>query len=108
MINAMVATKLLANWGIITEHAKNGKEAVEKSRSQHFDFILMDLHMPEMNGFDATLQIRQKDNLNNKTPIFALTADITADQQEDYIAYFNGFLRKPIEIDQMYDVMIKS
>jgi signal transduction histidine kinase/CheY-like chemotaxis protein/Tfp pilus assembly protein PilF len=107
MINAMVATKLLSNWGIKTEHARNGIEAVEKSKDRVFDFILMDLHMPDMNGFDATLSIRKSDNANVNTPIFALTADITADQHEEYNALFNGFLLKPIEVEKMYEALIK-
>ncbi|MXV17331.1 tetratricopeptide repeat protein [Hufsiella ginkgonis] len=105
MINAMVARRLLSNWGITTEHAKNGLEAVEKSKQKVFDFILMDIHMPEMNGFHATENIRKYENLNTRTPIFALTADITAEHQEEYISYFDGFLRKPIEIDKLFEAL---
>ncbi|OCX52910.1 hypothetical protein BEL04_00865 [Mucilaginibacter sp. PPCGB 2223] len=105
MINAMVARKLLSNWGIITEHAKDGIEAVAKSKLKPFDFILMDIHMPEMNGYDATMQIRKDDSPNTHTPIFALTADITAEHVDEYIDYFNGFLRKPIEIDKLYEAL---
>lgn len=105
MINAMVARKLLSNWGIVTEHAKDGMEAVAKSKQKHFDFILMDIHMPEMNGYDATMHIRKDKNPNTHTPIFALTADITAENIEEYVSYFNGFLRKPIEIDKLYEAL---
>lgn len=105
MINAMVARKLLSNWGIVSEHAKDGLEAVEKANEKAFDFILMDIHMPEMNGYDATAQIRNNPNPNQKTPIFALTADITAEYEEEYSNRFNGFLRKPIEIDKLYEAL---
>lgn len=107
MINAMVARKLLANWGMVAEHAVNGIEAVEKASQKAFDFILMDIHMPEMNGFDATEQIRQPVNVNFETPVFALTADITAESNEHYRNYFNGFLRKPIEIEQLYLALLQ-
>ncbi|MEO7213685.1 tetratricopeptide repeat protein [Mucilaginibacter sp.] len=107
MINAMVARKLLANWGIVSEHAINGMEAVEKSQLKAFDFILMDIHMPGMNGFDATEQIRHNTNPNTATPVFALTADITAESNEDYKNYFTGFLRKPIEIDRLYMALLQ-
>ncbi|NCD71797.1 tetratricopeptide repeat protein [Mucilaginibacter agri] len=102
MINALVARKLLSKWGITAEHAKNGLEAVAMSGLKAYDFILMDIHMPEMNGFDATAHIRNNENPNIKTPIFALTADITAEHQSEYVNYFNGFLRKPIEIDKLH------
>lgn len=107
MINAMVARKLLSNWGIVSEHAVNGLQAVEMARIKAFDFILMDIHMPEMNGFDATEQIRLAVNPNSTTPVFALTADITAESNEDYKSYFNGFLRKPIEIDRLYAALLQ-
>lgn len=106
LINAMVAIKLLSKWGIHTEHAKNGLEAVEISKHKPFDFILMDLHMPQMNGFDATKLIRENNNPNKKSPIFALTADITADQMQEYQSYFTGFLTKPIDIDKMYTALL--
>ncbi len=105
VINAMVARKLLSNWGIITEHAKDGVEAVKMSGEKRFDFILMDIHMPEMNGFDATANIRISDNMNKDTPIFALTADIVAELREEYVPYFSGFLLKPIQIDKLYEAL---
>lgn len=108
LINAMVARKLLANWGVISEHAVNGAEAVAKSKNTVFDFILMDIHMPEMNGFDATVNIRDDKNPNAQTPVFALTADITAESNTDYKGYFNGFLRKPIEIERLYDALMQA
>ncbi|MBC7383399.1 MAG: response regulator [Bacteroidia bacterium] len=108
MVNAMVAIKLLSNWEIKTVHAKNGREAIEKSKQTTFDFILMDIHMPEMDGFEATKHIRKYKNMNMTTPIFALTADITAEFQEEYNPYFNGFLHKPIEIDKLYEALMNA
>ena len=102
LINAMVITKLLGNWKISTEHAKNGLEALVKSRNNRFDFILMDIHMPEMDGFEAAHEISTGKNANNKTPIFALTADITAELRKEHYNYFAGFLRKPIEPEKLF------
>jgi signal transduction histidine kinase len=104
-INAFVMRKLLTKWGINTELAVNGKEAVEKARASIFDFILMDIHMPEMNGYDAARNIRREDNPNRKTPIFAITADITAPTDEEYALYFNGFLWKPLQIEKLHEVL---
>jgi signal transduction histidine kinase/ActR/RegA family two-component response regulator len=107
-VNAMVAMKLLSNWGMVTVHAENGLEAVDKACDQRFDYILMDIHMPEMNGFDATKYIKQGKNPNTKTPVFALTADVTAEYEEGYTHYFSGFLRKPIELDKLYEALVTA
>jgi signal transduction histidine kinase/BarA-like signal transduction histidine kinase len=108
MINAMVAIKLLSNWKMKTEHAKDGVQALEKSRLKEYDFILMDIHMPEMDGFEATKSIRCDNGCNSAKPIFALTADITAENKEQYQNYFSGFLRKPIEITKLYEAMVNE
>jgi signal transduction histidine kinase/CheY-like chemotaxis protein len=104
-INILVATKLLSRWGIAAECALNGVQAVEKAKQKKYDIILMDIHMPEMNGYDAAAIIRKTDNENKTTPIYALTADINASSIESYKDYFNGFLRKPIEINHLYKTM---
>ncbi|WP_317169218.1 ATP-binding response regulator [Mucilaginibacter humi] len=107
VINAMVISKLLSNWKITVEPAKNGLEALEKSRQKAFDFILMDIHMPEMDGFEAAkLIVSETDNPNRKTPIYALTADVTAEYRDEHHSYFNGFLRKPIELSKLYDALM--
>ncbi|TDQ10940.1 tetratricopeptide repeat protein [Pedobacter metabolipauper] len=108
LVNAMVARRLLANWGMQIDHVLNGLLAIDKARQKTFDFVLMDIHMPEMNGLDATSHIRNTENYNTNTPIFALTADITAENQHEYASYFNGFLRKPIEIDKLYEILTKD
>lgn len=100
-VNAMVATKLLSNWGLVIELAENGLVATEKAGDKKYDFILMDIHMPEMNGYDATLQIRNTINPNTQTPIFALTADTTVSRQQEYINYFTSVLQKPIDIEKL-------
>jgi signal transduction histidine kinase/CheY-like chemotaxis protein len=106
-INAMIMLKLLSKWGITTDHALNGKLAFDKTRQTKYDFILMDIHMPEMNGLEATQQIRGKYNLNMKTPVFAVTADITVSNDPDFEPWFNGFLSKPLEIEKLYAALTK-
>lgn len=104
-INILVLNKLLSGWGIDAESAVNGLEAVEKAARKKYDIILMDIHMPEMNGYDAVKEIRISTGSNYQTPVYALTADINANEQQEYNNYFNGFLRKPIELDQLYKVL---
>jgi signal transduction histidine kinase len=101
-INILVATKLLAKWGIEIDCAKNGVEAIARAKEKKYDVILMDIHMPEMNGYDATSYIRCEETRNSSTPVYALTADIMANASNDY---FTGFLRKPIEVDQLYQAL---
>jgi len=57
--------------------------------------------MPILDGFQATMNIRTLKNLNQETPIFALTADISAKDNDEYKSYFNGFLLKPLEIEKL-------
>ncbi len=101
-INILVATKLLSRWSIDADCAVNGMEALEKATQKKYDIILMDIHMPELNGYDATKQLRQTDGINKRTPVYAFTADIVANVQNEYVQYFDGFLRKPIEVDELY------
>jgi signal transduction histidine kinase/ActR/RegA family two-component response regulator len=103
-INILVATRLLKKWGIDTLVVENGEEAIAITQRQKFDVILMDLHMPIMNGYDAAKHIRTTPNLNKHTKLFALSADIVASEdvlQQD----FDGYLKKPIEIKELYRSM---
>ncbi|WP_395043270.1 ATP-binding protein, partial [Flavobacterium sp.] len=100
-INALIAIKLLSKWGITVDHAVNGLEAIDKSNSNKYDYILMDIHMPELDGYQATKSIRMCLNGNSNTPIFGLTADISVKDNIEFKNYFSGFLLKPIEIDKL-------
>lgn len=74
-INLAVAGKFLTNWGIPFTVAKNGEEAVNKARTSPFDLILMDLQMPVMNGYEASMRIRKlKEYDYSKIPVIAITA----------------------------------
>jgi hypothetical protein len=108
MVNAIVSKKILTKWGIKSDHAVNGLEAVEMAKTKVYDFILMDIHMPEMNGYEAARIIRETDNPNRNTPIYALTADITSENNEEHIKYFNAILLKPIEINKLFEALVKQ
>ena len=76
--------------------AENGKIAIEKLQSNTYDIILMDLQMPEMNGFEATKYIRKTMKL--KIPIIALTADVTTvDVEKCKAAGMNDYVSKPLD-----------
>ncbi len=106
-INALLLQKLLSRWNIISEHVDNGEKALQKVKEQFYDFILMDIHMPEMNGIEVTRLIRTTENLNSSTPILALTADTMVTSETRETNYFSGFLWKPFEVEKLKEVLEK-
>ena len=83
-VNIMLTTKFFEKWKLNYEVAKNGLIALEKFREFEYDLILMDLQMPEMDGFTATQEIR-KENMN--IPIIALTANSMSEERENIILF---------------------
>jgi len=100
-VNAMIAEAFLKKFGHTSVRAENGRVALEKSQQEHFDLILMDIHMPEMDGIEATRNIRK--NLDqNMLPIIGLTAEAFKER----LGYFkeagmNDVLTKPFTEDQL-------
>ena len=96
-MNRELATVLLSNAGHRVTHAENGHEALERHATAHFDMILMDLQMPEMGGFEATAQIRQREAQGMpKSVIIAMTASAFEGDRERCIAGgMDDYLSKP-------------
>jgi PAS domain S-box-containing protein len=95
-LNQLLMRTLLQEAGFELDIASNGKIAVEKLKEKTFDLVLMDLQMPEMNGFAATEHIRKKLKLD--LPIIALTADVTTvDLQRCKELGMNDYISKPID-----------
>lgn len=96
-MNQKLITKILDGWGISYQLAENGKVAVRLSEQTAFHLVLMDIHMPEMNGVDATSIIRNSEsNLNRNVPIIALTAAAILEEKREAIrAGMNDFMTKP-------------
>jgi CheY-like chemotaxis protein len=94
-LNQLMKT-LLDDFGFERDIAENGKIAVEKMQINSYDVILMDLQMPEMNGFEATEYIRT--TMNSKIPIIALTADVTTvDLAKCKSVGMNDYIAKPVD-----------
>jgi PAS domain S-box-containing protein len=108
-INFFVANKFLIGWGMIVSHAENGQLALEMLGKEEFDLVLMDLHMPILDGIEATRIIRNSDNLKIKNiPIIALTAAIMSeshDRIEDL--NINDYVLKPFKPQDLYDRILK-
>jgi PAS domain S-box-containing protein len=104
-LNQLLMKTLLDDFGFECEIAANGKIAIEKLQETNYDIILMDLQMPEMNGFDATKYIR---NIMKLTlPIIALTADVTTvDIAKCKEVGMNDYISKPIDERLLYSKLI--
>jgi len=95
-LNQLLMKTLLDDFGFERDIAANGKIAIERLQTQVYDIILMDLQMPEMNGFEATEYIRN--TLKSSIPIIALTADVTTvDLAKCKAVGMNDYLAKPID-----------
>jgi PAS domain S-box-containing protein len=104
-INFFVANKFLIGWGVNVTHAENGKIALDLLEKENFDLILMDLHMPVMDGIEATRVIRKSENPRiNSVPVVALTAAIMSeshDKIEDL--NINDYVLKPFKPRDLFD-----
>jgi len=95
MINQSLMKHLLGSWQLSFIIAGSGKEAIEHLQQERFDLILMDIQMPEMDGYTASQYIRQ--TLKLDTPIIAMTAHALAGERETCIGYgMNDYISKPI------------
>ncbi|HEX6087353.1 MAG TPA: response regulator, partial [Thermoanaerobaculia bacterium] len=82
--------------------AASGQEALDAISRQHFDIVLMDIQMPDMNGYEATRRIRQMDGAVSKIPVVAITAHALAGEREKCIAAgMNDYLAKPVSLEQL-------
>ncbi|MBD1393180.1 ATP-binding protein [Mucilaginibacter glaciei] len=104
-VNVMLMKKLFSKWKIIPTIAENGERAVEIIQYGNFDIILMDLQMPVMNGFDATIEIRKMpDPAKANIPIIALTASALFDIKDQVTAAgMNGYIAKPFKPEELMD-----
>ncbi|WP_293875686.1 ATP-binding protein [Flavobacterium sp.] len=104
-LNQLLMKTLLDDFGFECEIAANGKIAIEKLVKNSYDIILMDLQMPEMNGFEATEYIRQKMKLT--LPILALTADVTTvDVAKCKSVGMNDYISKPVDERLLYSKLL--
>ena len=100
-LNQLLMKTLLDDFGFERDIAANGKIAIEKLGSKSYDVILMDLQMPEMNGFEATEYIRTV--MNSNIPIIALTADVTTvDLAKCKAVGMNDYIAKPVDERLLY------
>ncbi len=111
-INTEIATELLTEEGCIVETANDGVaciDMIEKADADYYKMILMDIQMPVMNGYDATLAIRKmKDTKKARIPIIAMTANAFAeDAQKGLSVGMNAHVAKPVDMNILVPTMLK-
>jgi two-component system sensor histidine kinase/response regulator len=109
LVNQKLAVGLLAKYGHHVVVANHGREAVEVFDAQPFDLVLMDIQMPEMDGFEATQVIRAKQNGRpHRTPIIAMTAHaMKGDRERCLQAGMDGYVAKPIRAAVLFHTITK-
>ncbi|MEO8205044.1 MAG: response regulator, partial [Chthoniobacterales bacterium] len=101
--------RMLKNFGIEADHAPNGHVCLEMNRSSHYDFIFMDVRLPEMDGVETTRRIRETEQSNpdhKRSYIIAITAQAMAGDEEDCLAAgMDGYLSKPVRLTEIERIL---
>ena len=104
-MNRRILELIFEDWGFKVDFAENGKIALDLLEEHSYDLILMDLQMPEMDGYTATQIIREE--LNISIPIIAITAHAFAGEREKCIQHgMNDYLSKPIDVDKLATMIL--
>ncbi|MBE9567506.1 MAG: response regulator [Proteobacteria bacterium] len=110
-INQMVAQKMLEKLGLKADLVNNGVEALQRLDDEAYDLVLMDCQMPEMDGFDATREIRKADirSINQQSlPVVAMTANVMSGDRERCLDVgMDDYIGKPIQREVLADVLRK-
>jgi signal transduction histidine kinase/CheY-like chemotaxis protein len=106
-VNQMLAVRLLEKRGHTVTVVQTGKRAVEAHETQPFDLVLMDVQMPEMDGLEATVAIRQREKVSGKhIPIIAMTAHaMVGDRELCLKAGMDGYVTKPLDVGDLFTVI---
>ena len=109
-LNQFLAKQIMQSWGFEVTIADNGRKALEVLQQKDFDLVLMDIQMPEMDGIDATQNIRKLPNDKKATiPIIALTANALKGDSERYLqAGMNDYLSKPFTEESLFNVIKRN
>jgi signal transduction histidine kinase/ActR/RegA family two-component response regulator len=101
-INRQFMAGVLTTLDVMVDEAPNGETALACSAQRTYDLILMDVHMPLMDGMETTRRIRESQHPNTDTPILAVTASVMANERKRYLAAgMNGVLSKPFTMEEL-------
>jgi PAS domain S-box-containing protein len=108
-INQKVARRMLERLGIRADVAANGREAVQMTADLSYDVIFMDCQMPDMNGYEASREIRRRQGPNQRVAIIALTADASVGCREQCLdAGMDDVIRKPVKLEDLKTALVKA
>jgi two-component system, sensor histidine kinase and response regulator len=108
VVNQKVAAKMLERLGLRADVAANGREAVEMFGKTAYDLVLMDCHMPEMDGYTATQEIRRSFESAPRIPIIAMTAEVMEGCREQCIACgMDDYVAKPVKLAELKAALLK-
>ena len=109
-VNQSITQQMLRKLGLHAESADNGLEVLRALERQHYDVVLMDIQMPELDGYEATRRIRALDIAAAKTiPIIAMTANVFKEDIEKCLdAGMNGHVGKPVNFNEIIAQLHKS
>jgi PAS domain S-box-containing protein len=103
LMNQVLVKNRLAYWNCSIDIVSNGKLALKKVKEKRYDLILMDIQMPEMDGYETTKEIRKLKSLASKIPIIAMTAHATSEIEEKALnAGMNDYISKPFNPKKLY------
>jgi CheY-like chemotaxis protein len=107
LVNQKLGSRVLEKRGHTVKIANNGLEALAILEEEYFDLVLMDIQMPEMDGFEATEAIRKKEKeTGNHIPIIAMTAHAMKGDKEKCIEKgMDGYVSKPIKAEELFEVI---
>lgn len=105
-VNQMLAVRMLERCGYRVEVACNGVEALEMLSARHYDAVLMDCAMPDMDGYTATAELRRRESGTRRTPIIALTAQaMDGDRERCLESGMDDYLSKPVGFELLIETV---